>query len=84
MAQLSEEEFLEITNSHNPKKFSSMIEAIVSRDGIRYMDAIFDYCLESNIDVDIVPKLLTASLRDKIQVEAMNYNFFPKVGQLPV
>ena len=84
MASLSEAEFLEITNSHNPKKFSSVIESMVVRDEGRYIDAIFDYCSESNIDIEIVPKLLTASLRDKIQAEAMYYNFFPKVGQLPV
>tara|TARA_Y100001973_G_C5200960_1_gene337617 strand:+ start:1337 stop:1591 length:255 start_codon:yes stop_codon:yes gene_type:complete len=82
--QLTEEQFLEITNSHNPKKFSNIIEKIVVDDGIRYVDAIMEYCEDKDIDIDIVPKLLTQSLRDKIHAEALDYNFFPKIGQLPI
>ena len=84
MSQLTEEEFLEITNLHNPKKFSKNIEIIVSEQGLRYIDAIMEYCSEHNIDNDIIPKLLTRQLKDKIQVEAMEYNFLPKIGLLPV
>ena len=43
-----------------------------------------EYCEDKDIDIDIVPKLLTQSLRDKIHAEALDYNFFPKIGQLPI
>ena len=84
MSQLTEEEFLEITNLHNPKKFSKNIEVIVREQGLRYIDAIMEYCSEHNIDNDIIPKLLTRQLKDKIQAEAVQFNFLPKVGLLPV
>ena len=84
MVDLTEEQFLEITNSHNPKRFSTMIEKLVIDDEVRYIDAIMEYCEDKDIDLTIVPKLLTTSLKDKLQVEAMEYNFFPRVGQLPL
>ena len=84
MASLSEAEFLEITNSHNSKLFSNMIERMVVDEGVRYIDAIMEYCDTKDIDFEIVPKLLTATLKDKIQAEAMDFNFFPKIGQLPL
>ena len=84
MSQLTEEEFLEITNLHNPKKFSKNIEVMVREQEIRYIDAIMEYCSEHNIDNDIIPKLLTRQLKDKIQAEAVQFNFLPKVGLLPV
>ena len=84
MSQLTEEEFLEITNLHNPKKFSKNIEVIVREQGLRYIDAIMEYCSEHNIDNDIIPKLLTRQLKEKVQVEAIQFNFLPKVGALPV
>ena len=42
MAKLTEEEFLEITNLHNPKKFSDAICNLVRSEGLGYMDAILD------------------------------------------
>ena len=84
MGNLSEEEFLEITNLHNPKKFSNKIEVMVMEHGLRYVDAIMEYCDEVDIDIDIVPKLLTRTLREKVKAEAVTYNFLPKVGLLPV
>ena len=84
MTQLTEEEFLEITNLHNPKKFSKNIEIMVREQGFRYIDAIMEYCSEHNIDNDIIPKLITRQLKDKVQAEAVQYNFLPKVGLLPI
>ena len=84
MTQLTEEEFLEITNLHNPKKFSNKIEVMVMEHGLRYVDAIMEYCSEHNIDNDIIPKLITRQLKDKVQAEAVQYNFLPKVGLLPI
>ena len=84
MSQLTEEEFLEITNLHNPKKFSKNIEVMVREFNIRYIDAVIEYCIKHDIDNEIIPKLLTRQLKDKIQVEAMEYNFLPKIGLLPV
>jgi len=84
MAKLSEEEFLEITNLHNPRKFSDAICDLVRDEGLGYMDAILDYCVRHNIDTDIVPKLLSKSLKDKVEAEAVKFNFLPRTGSLPL
>ena len=84
MAKLTEEEFLEITNLHNPRKFSDAIYELVSSEGLSYMDAVLEYCNEHDIDTDIVPKLLNKSLRDKIEAEAVRFNFLPRIGSLPL
>tara|TARA_Y100001949_G_C15836700_1_gene264428 strand:+ start:54 stop:308 length:255 start_codon:yes stop_codon:yes gene_type:complete len=84
MKSLSEEEFLEITKLHNPKKFSDAICSLVRVEGLGYMDAIIDYCVRHNIDTDIVPKLLSKSLKDKVEAEAVKFNFLPKTGSLPL
>ena len=84
MPQLTEEQFLEITNLHTPKKFEKGIEILVMRDGIGYIDAIMEYSVEHGIDYDIIPKLITKSLKDKLEAEAIEFNFLPKVGILPV
>ena len=43
-----------------------------------------EYCEENDVDMDIVPKLITAPLRDKLHAEARKYNFLPKIGMLPI
>ena len=47
------------------------------------MDAIFHYCDQKDIDLDIVPKLVNKSLKDKLEVEARELNFLPRLGSLP-
>ena len=84
MAQLTEEQFLEITNLHSPKKFSNNIELMVKDQDLRYIDAVLEYCSLHNIDNDIIPKLLTRQLKEKLEVEAVEYNLLPRVGSLPV
>ena len=39
---------------------------------------------ENDVDFDIVPKLLSKSIKEKLEAEAINLNFIPKVGILPI
>ena len=84
MSELTEEQFLEITNLHSPKSFSVSVEKIAIDMGITHLDAIFHFCDEEDIDLDIVPKLVNKSLQDKLEVEARDLNFLPKLGSLPL
>ena len=45
---------------------------------------MFAFCDENDIEVDIVPKLLNKSLKDKLELEAMDMNLIPRTGALPV
>jgi len=81
---LTTSDILEYMNS---KEFSLIIEGVVKdKRPITYMDAIVWYCEENNIEIETTSRLISKSLKEKIQVEAMNANMLKveKGGKLPV
>ena len=68
----------------SPNEFSLHIEERVFREKIGYMDAVIQYCGEVDIDVESISKLINQSLKDKIQIEAEEGNYFKKRGKLPL
>jgi hypothetical protein len=70
----------------NSKEFSLIIERVVKEKRISYMDAVIWYCEENQIEVETTSRLISKSLKEKIQVEAMNANMLKveKGGTLPV
>ena len=67
-----------------PKKFSIAIEKTVKQSGIPYMDALVDYCSKNQIEPEQIKPLITKSLKEKVEVDARNLNFLPKVATLPI
>ena len=67
-----------------PKKFSIAIEKTVKQSGISYMDALVDYCNKNQIEPEQIKPLITKSLKQKVEVDARNLNFLPKVATLPI
>lgn len=51
-------------------KFQKEIERIVYEKDIPYLEAILEFCQEEDIDFDSVPKLLSDSLKQKVEDEA--------------
>jgi len=71
----------------NSKEFSLIIEGIVKeKKPITYMDAIVWYCEENKIEIETTARLISKSLKEKIQVEAQASKLLkiPKQGTLPV
>ena len=70
----------------NSKEFSLTIENIVKEKKISHMDAVIWYCEQNGLDTSQVSSLISKSLKEKIQVEAVNLNMLkiPKCGVLPV
>ena len=71
----------------NSKQFSLIIEGVVrDKKPITYMDAIILYCEENQIEVETVGRLISKSLKEKIQVEASKANLIkiPETGKLPI
>ena len=71
----------------NSKEFSLIIEGVVrDKRPITYMDAILWYCEQNQIEVESVGRLISKSLKEKIQVEASKANLIkiPETGKLPV
>jgi hypothetical protein len=68
----------------SPTEFSLYIEERVSKERIGYMDAIIDYCTNSEVDIENIGNLVTTSLKEKLRYEAEEANMMKPRGRLPV
>ena len=69
----------------NSVKFYHQIE-MIKRDkpDMSYMDAVVYYCEENEIEIESVGKFISKTLKEKIEWEARDLNYLPKVGKLPL
>jgi hypothetical protein len=66
-------------------EFSLYIEQLVTSKRLSYMEAVISYCEDADIDVESVKSLINKSLKEKIQCEAEELNYFKrKSGKLPL
>ena len=68
----------------SPNEFSLYIEGRVAAQDISYMEAIIQYCEEVDIDIESISKLINQSLKERVQIEAEEGNYFKKRGKLPL
>jgi hypothetical protein len=72
---------------HSPEKFTQEIEQLVlENENYNYITAIVEYCDDNDIDLEMVPKLLTKPLKEKLKWNATELNFLKKtsLGRLPI
>ena len=67
-----------------PKKFSLEIENIAKEKRISHMDAVIHYCYENDIEPDTVGRLITKSLKEKIEANARELNYLERQAKLPI
>ena len=63
-------------------KITKLLEQTVSELGINYMDAILHLCEKNSIDPEDVKKFVSPIIKNKVEAEAMNLNFLPKLNTL--
>lgn len=64
--------------------FSQYIEKQAAQARSGCIDVLVDYCVKQEIEMESIKKLLTTSLKEKIQAEAENLNLLKqKSGKLP-
>ena len=68
------------------KRFSTAVEMMVLKQGLTYIEAMTELVEDRGLDYANIPRLLTDSLRDKIEAEANRYNLLRDAGgnTLPV
>jgi hypothetical protein len=66
------------------KTFSMEIERLAIDKNITHMDAVLDYCRRQDIEPDTVSRLISKSLKEKIEANARDLNFLPRQAQLPI
>ena len=67
-----------------PTKFSMRIEKLAKDSESSYLDALLDYCDKNSVEPEQVKPLITKSLKEKLEVNARELNFLPKVATLPI
>jgi len=65
-------------------KFAQMIEKVVTKKKLTYMDAVIHLCEQHEVELEDVRKFISPVIKGKIEAEAMCLNFLPKVSQLPI
>jgi len=81
---LSVEEQLMEQVIQNQTRFTSAVEEIRKTFDISYIDSIIYYCGEHDIELNIVDSLITNNLKEKLEAEAVQLNFLPRGGVLPI
>jgi hypothetical protein len=73
-----------MTTREDKNTFSLMIEETAALHNISCMEAITEYCLEHDLEIEVAAALVNQSLKAKIEQEARALRFLPKTGKLPL
>ena len=71
-------------NVQTSKTFSLEVEKIAKEKQITHMEAVLEHCREQQLEPDSVTRLITKSLKDKIEANARDLNFIPRQAKLPI
>ena len=63
-------------------KFTKLIESTVNELNIPYMEAILHVCEKNDIEPEDVRKFISPIIKGKVEAEAMQLNFLPKLNTL--
>ena len=62
--------------------FTQIVEDLVHKEQMTYIEAILHLCEERGIDPADVGKLVTPAIKSKLEVEGMAANLLPKSNSL--
>ena len=68
---------------HTQTSFSREIERLVREKQISYFDAVCEFCKDSNIEPETVPKLLNQQIKACIESEAIELNLINRGKKKP-
>jgi len=71
-----------LDNIHTKQSLALIIEGLVTKERMTYMEAILHFCEERQIDPLDIGKLISPALKSKIEAEAMSSNLLPKSNSI--
>ena len=77
-------EYIGVISMQTSKTFSLEIEKMAKEKNLTHMDAVVEYCRIKGIEPESVARLISKSLKEKIEANARELNFLPKVARLPI
>ncbi len=60
------------------------IEQLVKDKELSYMEAVLHYAETSELEPEVMAKMLNQSIKDKIEVEAQELHMLKQTGKLPL
>ena len=69
---------------NSPKTFCMNIENIVKEKKISHMDAVLWYCEKEGLELEGISPLISKALKEKIEANARELNFLPRLATLPI
>tara|TARA_Y100000816_G_C25959771_1_gene500828 strand:- start:48 stop:284 length:237 start_codon:yes stop_codon:yes gene_type:complete len=63
-------------------KFTKLIEKTVTDLNVPYMEAILHVCEKNDIEPEDVKKFISPVIKGKVEAEAMELNYLPKMNTL--
>ena len=63
-------------------KFTKLIEKTVTDLNVPYMEAILHVCEKNDIEPEDVKKFISPVIKSKVEAEAMELNYLPKMNTL--
>ena len=74
--EISQEKFI------SPVQFAEEIEKIIKKNPeFNYIEAIISFCEEREIEVDLISKLISKPLKEKIKRDAIELNYMKKTSR---
>lgn len=74
--EISQEKFI------SPVQFAEEIEKIIKKNPeFNYIEAIISFCEEKEIEIDLISKLITKPLKEKIKRDAIELNYMKKTSR---
>ena len=67
------------------KKCAVAIEGLVSHTDYTYLEAIVEYCKDTELEIEVAASLINANLKSKIELQASDLNLLKvKNSKLPI
>ena len=67
------------------KKFAMAIEGLVANTDYTYLEAIVEYCKDTELEIEVAASLINANLKSKIEIQASDLNLLKvKNSKLPI
>ena len=67
------------------KKFAIAIEGLVANTDYTYLEAIVEYCKNTELEIEVAASLINAILKSKIELQASDLNLLKvKNSKLPI
>lgn len=64
--------------------FNKTIENLVFKKKFSYIDAVLEACEEFKVEPDAVSNILSAPIKENLEVEGQQLNILPKKNKLPI